>query len=192
MKLLHTIAVQPARLWRFLGVFQSSFLRMLHALVACLVILQLISSAPMWVDATGASGSAWYHMWGGATLCLLALVQIIYSLTVHGPKHFYPYLWGDVEQLKKDIHQSLRFKLVGPRPKGLGAVVQGLGLGALALTAFSGLLWFWLWQSGSTDANAARRFHDAVSILIILYLIGHGSMALLHFIVWEGHAKQMD
>ena len=192
MKLLHGIAVQPARLWRFLGVFQPPFLRALHASVAALVILQLISSAFMQPVSAGASASGWYHMWGGATLCLLAIVQTVYSLGARGPRYFFPYLWGDLEQLKKDVRQSLRFKMVAPRPKGLGAVIQGLGLGALALTAFSGLVWFWLWQSGSSYAGDARWLHVAVSILIILYLIGHGTMALIHFIVWEGHARQID
>ena len=192
MKLLHAIAEQPARLWRFLGVFQSPFLRALHASVAVLVILQLVSSAGMRVGIQDASGGGWYHMWGGATLCLLAVAQTAYSLGTHGLRYFFPYLWGDLEQLSKDVRQSLRFKMVPPRPKGLGAVVQGLGLGALLLTALSGLFWFWLWQTGSSAAGDARWFHDAVSILIILYLIGHGSMALLHFIVWQRHARQTD
>lgn len=192
MSALHILAVQPARLWRFLGVFQSPGLRATHALVAGFCILQLASSWWMGIDGSDASLSAWYHMWGGATLCLLAVAQTAISLTKRGVRHFYPYLWGDTEQLAKDIRQTLRFKMVGPRPKGLGAVVQGLGLGALVLTAFSGLFWFWLWQTGSTNADAARSFHDAVSILMILYLLGHGGMALMHLVVWEEHSKQPD
>ena len=60
------------------------------------------------------------------------------------------------------------------------------------MTAFSAVVGFVLVQSGFSYAGDARWFHDAVSILIILYLIGHGTMALIHFIVWEGHARQID
>ena len=192
MSALHIIAVQPARLWPFLGVFQSPGLRAVHALVVLFCLLQFTSSWWMSVEQNRATFSAWYHMWGGTTLCVLALLQTAASLARHGLRHFYPYLWGDTEQLVKDVRQTLRFKLVGPRPKGLGAAVQGLGLGALLLTAFSGLFWFWLWQNGSAGADDARAFHDAVSLLMILYFLGHGGMALLHFVVWEEHSKQPD
>lgn len=192
MSRLHIIAVQPARLWRFLGIFQSPGLRLLHALVAVFCILQFFSSIFMQVGDVKASASAWLHMWGGASLCLLGLLQIYVSLSKRGLRHFYPYLWGDNEQLMHDIRQSLQFKLVGPRPKGLGAVVQGLGLGALFITAFSGLLWFCLWQADAASAASVRQAHDALSWLILLYVLGHGSMALLHFVVWEEHSKQPD
>lgn len=192
MSIARLLAAQPSRLWRFLGFFQGAGMRTIHALVAGLCILQLFSSMGMDVYGTGASPGAWYHMWGGASLCLLAVVQITLSFRKHGLRHFYPYLWKDMDQLEKDVKQSLRLKLVPPRPKGLGAVVQGLGLGALFLTAFTGLFWFVLWQSGSANTEEARAVHDGVSLLIILYLIGHGGMALLHFIVWEENSRRTD
>lgn len=192
MSSVHTLAVQPIRLWRFLGVFQTPTLRVVHALVIFFCLLQFMSSWWMQVSGASASFSAWYHMWGGTSLCCLAIIQVVISLTKRGVRHFYPYLWGDTEQLVKDIKQSLHFKLVGPRPKGLGAVVQGLGLGALLLTAFSGLYWFWLWQAASPKADTLRMVHDVASFLLILYFLGHGTMALLHFVVWEEHSKQED
>ena len=189
---LHYLAVQPGRLWRYLGLFQSPGLRLVHAMVVGFIVMQLLSSVPMDIGERHASFWGWYHMWGGAGMCLLAIIQVIYSFRTRGLRHFYPYLWGDLEALKKDIQQSLRFKLVPPRSKGLGAVVQGLGLGAIVLTAFSGLYWFWLWQAGLPQEQGAREFHDAVSWLIILYFIGHGGMATLHLITWEGKVKQDD
>lgn len=192
MTAIATLRAQPGRLWRFLGVFQKPGVRLAHALTATFVLLQFISSYPMFIGADGASFGGWYHMWGGAALCVLAVLQSAVSLKTRGLRHFFPYLWGDVEQLKADVRQSLRFKLVPPRPKGLGAVVQGLGLGALLLTAFSGLVWFWLWQEGSGAELGVRAFHDGVSILMILYFLGHGSMALLHFFSWEEKVEQKD
>ena len=185
---LKLLAEQPERLWRFLGLFQPPCLRVLHALIISFVLLQFFSS---WLMVPG-SFTAWIHMWSGATLCLLAVVQTTYSIRLRGLRHFFPYLWGDVDILKHDIRESLHFKMVPPRPKGLGAVVQGLGLGALCLTAFTGLIWFWLWQTGSAGMEMASRIHDAASLLIILYFIGHGGMATLHFIAWQRHSKMAD
>lgn len=190
--MMAVLRAQPGRLWRLLGVFQKPGVRLVHALTASFVLLQFLSSYPMAIGADKASFGGWYHMWGGITLCFLAVLQTAFSLKTRGLRHFFPYLWGDVEHLKLDIRQTLHFKLVPPRPGGLGAVVQGLGLGALLLTAFSGLLWFWLWQGGSPGEPAARSFHDAVSWLIILYFIGHGGMALLHFYSWEEKVPQKD
>ena len=167
-------------------------MRFVHAMIIAFVLLQFLSSYLMDAVDAKASFTAWYHMWAGTTLCFLTVLQCLLSLKTRGPRHFYPYLWGDVEQLKKDVRETLRFKLVPPRPKGLGAVVQGLGLGALALTAFSGLLWFCLWQTGAAGEADARSIHDAVSILIILYFLGHGGMASLHFILWEETSKHVD
>ena len=114
------------------------------------------------------------------------------SLTKRGFHYFFPYLWGDTEQLKKDVQASLRFKMVPPRPKGLATTVQGLGLGALLLVVLSGLIWFILWLNGSSFAGPALETHKNLSFLIELYLIGHGCMALLHFFVWQRkRARQM-
>lgn len=192
MSMLGTLRAQPGRLWRFLGVFQKPGIRLVHALTVFFVVIQLLSSCIMSIGEGGASFGGWYHIWGGTTLCILAVLQTICSFRTRGLRHFYPYLWGDMENLKADIKRSLQFKLVPPRPGGLAAAVQGLGLGALLLTAFSGLVWFWLWQSGSAAAADARAVHNVVSILMVLYFFGHGGMALLHFFSWEEKVPQKD
>ena len=58
-------------------------------------------------------------------------------------------------------------------------------LGALLLVVLSGLIWFILWRNGSSFAGLALETHKNVTLLIELYLIGHGCMALLHFFVWQ-------
>ena len=63
--------------------------------------------------------------------------------------------------------------------------VQGLGLGALLLAVLSGLIWYLLWVNGSPFAELARKTHENLTLLIELYLLGHGGMALLHFFVWQ-------
>lgn len=185
MKIQELIKTQSELLWRFMGFFQNPFLRVLHALVVLFVILQLCSSTLMRVTPDGASWTTWYHMLEGMSLCVLGVILAAYSLGKHGLKYFFPYLWGDVEQIRKDLISSLHGQLVAPRPGGLATSVQGLGLGALLLTAFSGLTWFWLWRDGSPAAHGWRVAHEWIAWLLIVYLIGHGGMALLHFFVWQ-------
>lgn len=190
MKTGALIADQPARLWRFLRFFQPPFLCGLHALVALLVFAQFCTSAFMSIWSDSASWSGWLHMLTGMGLCALGLALACYSLGRHGLRYFFPYLWGDTGQLRKDLSASLHGRLVGPRAKGLAACVQGLGLGALLLTAFSGLAWFWLWRGGSPWAEDMRISHEWVAALIILYFIGHGGMAMTHFVLWQRTAAK--
>ena len=68
MEIQACIKAQPALLWRFMGFFQTPFLRALHALVVLFVILQLCSSALMAVTPDGASVTAWYHLLAGMGL----------------------------------------------------------------------------------------------------------------------------
>ena len=176
---------QPERLWRFLGLFQSPPLRLVHVLAASFVLLQLVSGVVMEIG----SPVFWYHAWAGASLFLLALILSVYSLKARGPRHFYPYLWGDAAALKHDLRQAVHFKLPPPHPGGLEAVVQGAGLVLLALTAFLGLTWFALWQAGSAYAKTALPFHKTGGVLIFFYVVAHGGMAARRFIVWQRNSR---
>ena len=177
---------QAARLWKFLGFFQPVGQRVIHLLVIGLVFLQALSSIAM----LPGSAVGWFHMWEGANVCVLAVLLTGYSLKRHGLRHFFPYLWGDNEQLLKDIRATAHRQLVPPRSKGLGAAVQGLGLGALLLTGFSGLIWFCLREAGSPYAPDVLAAHTCFAPLLILYVAGHGGMALAHFVVWQRTSKQ--
>ncbi len=190
---------QAKRLWEFLGFFQKPYLRFLHAIIAVFIILQILSSFAMHMLPSGQINPAlsswlavWYHILAGLLVVVLGMLLVADSLTKRGLRYFFPYLWGDTEQLKKDIQDSLRFKMVPPRPKGLATTVQGLGLGALLLVVLSGLIWFILWRSGSPFAELALETHKSVSGLIELYLIGHGGMALLHFFVWQRNKARQE
>lgn len=185
MKKIPGITAQPRRLWIFWGIFQSPALRMAHALLIFFVLLQFLSSIFMVVGDTRASFTGWLHMWGGASAAALMLLLTGLSLKRHGLRYFYPYFWGDISQLWRDVRASLRFKLVPPSPGGLGAVLQGLGLVSLWLAAGSGLLWFALWQADITAAPALRAAHSWLAWLMVLYVIGHGDMELVHFIDWQ-------
>ena len=188
MSVTSALGNQAKLLWQFLGFFQKPYLRFLHAIIAVLVILQILSSFAMHMLSSGQINPAlsswlasWYHILSGLLVVILSLLLAADSLTKRGFHYFFPYLWGDTEQLKKDIQASLRFKMV-----------QGLGLGALLLVVLSGLIWFILWRNGSSFAGLALETHKNVTLLIELYLIGHGCMALLHFFVWQRNKARQE
>ena len=132
MSVTSALGNQAKLLWQFLGFFQKPYLRFLHAIIAVLVILQILSSFAMHMLSSGQINPAlsswlasWYHILSGLLVVILSLLLAADSLTKRGFHYFFPYLWGDTEQLKKDIQASLRFKMVPPRPKGLATAVQG-------------------------------------------------------------------
>lgn len=102
-----------------------------------------------------------------------------------GFRYFYPYLWGDFKQIKEDINSLLAKKLPDSSPKGLAATVQGLGLGALSIVILSGIAWFILWLQQSPLALEARSIHKSLTILIEIYIYGHGGLGIIHFIIWK-------
>lgn len=193
MKTTLVLTEQPGLLWRFLGFFQTPFLRLLHAVIVVLILIQFFDSMGISISTTGQFGLgeltlalSWTHIVLGLTTLILACILTGESLTNKGFKHFFPYLWGDVAQIRADLEASLRLEVVGPRPKGLAAAVQGLGLGALLLTVLSGGAWLLFMLSDVPDwAATARSTHKAVTSLLLAYLLGHGGMALLHFTMWQ-------
>ena len=183
-----SIVNQFCLFWKFLGFFQPPFIRRFHALVAVLVALQILSSFMLSQNSQAWSLSHFfyiYHIGVGMILVFISLFFVAYSLNQYGAKNFFPYLWGDISKLKKDIKTSLHLKLVPPRPGGLAATVQGLGLGALLLAVGSGMIWYIVSNLQDGPALALLNFHRAIVGLIELYFIGHGVMAIVHFISWK-------
>ena len=173
MSVTSALGNQAKLLWQFLGFFQKPYLRFLHAIIAVLVILQILSSFAMHMLSSGQINPAlsswlasWYHILSGLLVVILSLLLAADSLTKRGFHYFFP--------------------------KGLATAVQGLGLGALLLVVLSGLIWFILWRNGSSFAGLALETHKNVTLLIELYLIGHGCMALLHFFVWQRNKARQE
>ena len=172
---------QLGLLWRFLGFFQPPLLRVLHAVVVCMVLLQVL---------THLLGLGTMHMVFGLALCVLGFGLIACGLGMRGPRHYFPYLWGDMAQLTKDIAAIRSGKLIiAPRPKGLACVVQGLGMGALSMSLLTGLWWFRTWQLG-TPSHLAATLHGLFVWLLLAYAVGHGGMAMGHFFFWKKSTQQ--
>jgi hypothetical protein len=110
----------------------------------------------------------------------MAFVFALLVMREHGFKHFFPYLFGDFKQLKNDINKVIKFDLPAPKLGGLAAIVEGLGIGALFLALLSGLTWFIVWEYNVQWSHYVKELHESLVGLIEAYIIGHGSMGLLH------------
>lgn len=184
-------------IWQFFGIYQTPVVRLTHCLILFLVITQIIISNWMSVSKNGVIPTegiefyfTWLHIAVGFSLLFLATILIYVCFSNRGLRYFYPYLWGDFSQIKNDINSLLHLKLPDSTPKGLATSIQGLGLGALALVILSGITWFILWWQNSSLAPEARNLHKTLTGLIEAYIIGHGFMGLLHFILWRRTTTQ--
>lgn len=198
MNTLQKLQEQPALLWKFLGFFQPPLLRIIHALIIALVVLQLLSSTGMRIGLAPTFSTApatflfnWYHIIEGLCTAALAYFMMGYCFSTRGLRRYFPYLWGDTARIKADLRDSLQGKIPAPTVGGLATTVQGLGFGALFLTVFSGVIWFclWTWSGNVTATDMALSVHKTVVSLLVLYFIGHGTMALLHFVLWQQKTK---
>ncbi|KJF92360.1 cytochrome b/b6 domain-containing protein [Photobacterium angustum] len=177
--------------WRYIKhYFPNTGLRHIHTSLVALVILQILNSNLMSMTHAGKIEGGvfstlflWVHIILGILTVVVTLAMISYMLVKQSFRQFFPYLFGDNAVLFDDLKQLRHGKLPEPREKGLGNIIQGLGIGALILIETAALLWLALWLSHSPYANDAREIHKSLTGLIEAYLIGHGGMALLHFII---------
>jgi len=168
----------------------TPLVRYLHYVILFLVFLQILLSNFIEINDDGVIGqniiefySTWAHISVGLSLVVLALVFAIVELSKHGILYFYPYLSSDFSQLKSDLRKLKSFKVPDASPRGLAAVIQGLGLGALLLVALSGATWFVLWSYDLALADDVKKIHELLTGLIEAYVIGHGGMGLIHIFI---------
>ena len=166
---------------------QPPVVRVLHITILCLVLSQIIVSNFIGFTDNGEVSrkpieyyGTWIHIGTGLSLFPIALVFIYIELKRHGLKYFFPYLYGNFSQLKKDLQQLKQFQLPEPSACGIAAIVQGLGLGALTLVILSGVTWFLSWIYMAPWADSIKAFHKLLTGLIEAYVLGHGGMGLLH------------
>ena len=81
MSVTSALGNQAKLLWQFLGFFQKPYLRFLHAIIAVLVILQILSSFAMHMLSSGQINPAlsswlasWYHILSGLLVVILSLL----------------------------------------------------------------------------------------------------------------------
>jgi cytochrome b561 len=171
----------------YLSERQPPAVRTLHIVILLLVISQIIVSNFMGFTETGEVSrkvveayGTWIHIGTGLFLLPIAAAFIVIEIRRHGLKYFFPYLYGEFSQLKDDLQHLKRFKQPEPEAHGLAAMVEGLGLGALALVLLSGFAWFLSWLYMPSWAHSAKEVHEVLTGLIEAYVVGHGGMGLLH------------
>ena len=176
--------------WNYLGESQPVFFRVLHLVIIGLIASQFITSDFVEIGPghrtggiLGFDAGTLAHILPGMAVAVLLLVFTVGLLLRHGVRHFFPYLWGDLRQIREDIAALRQRRLPDASPGGLATTVQGLGLGAVGLTVASALTWLLL-PAGSAVGHTAIELHEAATNLVIAYLIGHGGMGLLHFLLW--------
>lgn len=164
--------------------------RHMHYLIILFVLFQFLISGGMHVSSEGiiygdwfSEFASWAHFIIGLLLVPLAIIFYFVALKVHGFRYFYPYLYGDLSQIKADFKELTHLRLPETHSGGIATSVQGLGLGALMLVVLSGLWWFILWYTGSDFAGTIRDVHKALTNLVGLYLIGHGGLGVIHILV---------
>lgn len=179
-------------IWKYFGLFQTHTIRLFHITILLLVITQIIISNWMSISNTGVIPSSgyqsyftWLHISIGSLLLFLSLIFIFICLKTRGFQYFFPYLWGNMSQCIEDCKLLWKFKLPDAKPYGLACIIQGLGLGAILLVVFSGSTWFTLWLMNNSYANEARNIHKMLTGLIELYIFGHGTLGVIHFIIWD-------
>ena len=175
---------------------QPPAIRFLHLAILFFVISQIIVSNFMeFTDNGEVSRKAvdyygtWLHIGTGLSLILITFVFIYIELRRHGIKYFFPYLYHDFSQLKKDFQQLIQFELPEPSDYGIAAIVQGLGMGAFTLVILSGLTWFLSWICMAPWADTIKEFHELLTGLIVVYVFGHGGMGILHIFCWSKNQK---
>lgn len=166
---------------------QSPAIRFLHLAVLLLVLSQIVVSNLIDVTDSGEISSnfiefygTWAHIVTGLSLVPLAIIFIVVEFKQHGFSHFFPYVFGDNEQLKADFAQLKQGQLPEPTNRGIAASVQGLGLGALVLVLLSGSVWYFAWSNGLAWAEDMQELHGLLTSLVITYFFAHAIMGLLH------------
>ena len=132
---------------RYLRNRQPAKIIALHIIVLLSALSQIVVSNFM--GFTGAGGistkslnfyGTWTHITIGLCLLPITFVFLVVVIRERGFKYFFPYFYGDFTQLKSDITKLKKFNLPEPESGGLAAIVKGLGLGALFLTLFYGMM----------------------------------------------------
>jgi cytochrome b561 len=174
---------------KYLRERQPPAIRVFHIVVLLLVLSQILVSNFMGFTDDGEISTkgvefygTWIHIITGLLFFPVAVIFLIIELKAHGFYYFFPYLTGDYSQLKADIGQLRQFKLPELNARGIAAVAQGLGLGALMLVLLAGLIWFLSWRYNAPWAESVKELHELLTGLVQVYIIGHGAMGLLHII----------
>lgn len=165
----------------------TPFLRVLHIIVAVLVLLQIVNSnlteSEALSDFTLTGIVTWFHVISGFTLIVLGVIMLVWMLKQRGFRYYFAWLTLDFRGIVEDIKMLMSFRLPEAHAGGIAALIQGLGVLALLGVALCGGLWFALNTTlgpSSTLAETVLHVHKFLTVFIETYFWAHGAMGLLH------------
>lgn len=165
----------------------TPFFRVLHIIVAFLILLQIINSnlteSSSLGDPTIVGIVTWIHVISGFALIVLGFVMLVWMLVTRGFRYYYSWLTLDFRGITEDIKTFFSLRLPEAHAGGIAALIQGLGVLALLGVALCGGLWFVLNANLGASSVLVRdvlHFHKFLTVFIETYFFAHGAMGLLH------------
>ncbi|MEH3774308.1 cytochrome b/b6 domain-containing protein [Enterobacter asburiae] len=166
---------------------ETPFFRVLHILVAVLVLVQIINSNFTESEALHESGLngivTWMHIISGSGLIFCGIAMMAWMLTQRGCKYYFAWLALDFRGIVDDIRTLSLRQLPDAHAGGMAATVQGLGVLALLGGALCGAAWFVLNATlgpVSSVTESALHLHKFLTVFIETYFWAHGFMGLVH------------
>ena len=165
----------------------TPFFRVLHIIVAVLVLLQIVNSNL--TESEALSGFSltgiitWFHVISGLALIVLGIIMLGWMLKQRGFRYYFAWLALDFKGVIEDVKVLFSFRLPETHAGGIAALIQGLGVLALLGVALCGGLWFALnsfYGPSSALAESVLHFHKFLTVFIETYFWAHGAMGLIH------------
>lgn len=165
-----------AKVWHWFEQYQ-------HLLIILLTSFLIISSGQLMIGRQlRQNASVWdlSHIYLGIITTVLALSFFIACVYQGRWRQFYPWLRGDLAQLKLDIKGFVRGKIPVAGGKGLFSLVEGLTVLMLLSVCITGV--GWIITQGSSDALFWRSYHSYFAYGLIIFICVHIIFALLHLL----------
>ncbi|NDO83921.1 hypothetical protein CJP72_25255 [Citrobacter sp. NCU1] len=168
----------------------SPFFRVLHIVVAVLVMVQIINSNLTEREAMGQLTPTgivtWLHIISGFGLLLCSFLMLAWMMTRRSFRYYFSWMFMDFRGIVDDVRTLQKFRLPEAHSGGMAAIVQGLGVVSLLGTAACGGLWFILNTMYGPDASLTRlvlHLHKFLTVFIETYFWAHGAMGILHILM---------
>lgn len=165
----------------------TPFFRILHIIVAVLVLLQIINSnlteSEALSDHTLTGIVTWFHVISGFALIVLGGIMLVWMLKQRGFRYYFAWLTLDFRGIVEDIKMLMSFRLPEAHAGGIAALIQGLGVLALLGVALCGGFWFALNITpgvSSVLTESVLHIHKFLTVFIETYFWAHGAMGLFH------------
>lgn len=103
------------KLWFQLPHREFPGFRLLHIVIAALILFQIINSNLISSDALGQTGISnimtWLHIFSGTGLIVLGIVMLVWMLVRRGGRYYFCWLFMDFRGIKQDIFTLRQFRL---------------------------------------------------------------------------------